>query len=112
MIREVHPGGREIERLLAGLPLDALGAGGLVTLAVVALFRAWIVPGSMVNELKAVRDDRIRELIEERTELRAAAAAKEETLRELVAQNSELLEVARASNVLLRALTEAAGRTT
>jgi hypothetical protein len=102
--------GASVDALLAALPLNTLSVGGLCALAVVSLWRGWIVPAPTVRELVKMRDDRIAELVAERIDNKATITLKDEALRELTGQSHELLELAKTGNALMRAIAEATGR--
>lgn len=99
-----------MDALLSALPLNTIGIGGLCTLAVISLWRGWIVPAPLMRELIKMRDDRIAELAAERDDYKAAVTLKDESLRTLSGQNTELLELAKTGNALMRALASATGR--
>lgn len=95
---------------LAALPYENISVVGLCMLTVAAFWRRWIVAAPTVRDLTQMRDDRITELAAERDALRQTVATKDETLRELVGQNTELLSLARTGNALMEALVRATGR--
>lgn len=72
-----------------------LGAGALVVLAVIALFRGWLVPRSHVDDLRADRDARFSELIKERDDWKTAYFDSEKSRGVLAEQVGEFTELAR-----------------
>jgi hypothetical protein len=92
------------------------GLVGLVTLAVLAVWRGWLVPrgtldllnASAAREIQGYRerldDSKIRE-----NEWKAAYGASEEARRVQAGQLAELLELAKATDAVLRALPRGGG---
>lgn len=96
---------------LAGLDVLNLGAGGIVSIGVLAVLRGWLVPRRVLNDLRAATDARVadkeQELARTReatSEWRAAASTKDLTILAQAKQIDELMDSARLSNDLLRAL--------
>lgn len=89
---------------LASFPWLQGGAGALVTLAVVMLFRGLLWPRSGVEKLTSLYDQRIQEVKEEAKEWKAAWQTSQENLALLAKQNSDLLEQGRTTEQVLRAL--------
>jgi hypothetical protein len=90
---------------------DLLGAGavqgGAVTVVaaiVMLILRGSLVPHSVVRDLRADRDARVKELTAERDTWRAAHQASEEARHVAQAQVGELLELSRTADHLLRSL--------
>lgn len=90
---------------------DLLGTGavqgGAVTVVmtiVVLILRGALVPQSVLRDLRADRDSRIKELAAERDTWRAAHQTSEEARHVAQAQVGELLELSRTADHLLRSL--------
>lgn len=90
--------------------MESLGFSGLVTLALVSIWRGWWMPASTVKALCDSRDERIKELAATNADLLATVRLKDETMHEQGSQVDELLELARTGNALMRALATAAGK--
>jgi hypothetical protein len=99
-----------VDGWLAALPLEGVGVVGLCVAFVLAMWRGWIMPASVVRELTRMRDERIAELVAERVELRATRDVLAEALKEQSGQVNELLELATTGNALMKALASATGR--
>lgn len=92
------------------------GLIGLVTLAVLAVWRGWLVPRGTLDVLNASAAERIaqyKERLEESKtrehEWKAAYDASEEARRVQAGQLSELLELAKATDAFMRALPRGGG---
>lgn len=90
---------------------DLLGAGvvqgGAVTIVmtiVMLILRGSLVPHSVIRDLRADRDTRIKELAAERDTWRTAHQLSEEARHVAQAQVGELLELSRTADHLLRSL--------
>lgn len=92
--------------LLGFRPTD-LGAAVLVGITVLAILRGYLVPRSVVTDLRADRDKRIAELIAEVTRWRDAHERSETARLEAQAQAGELLELSRVATRFFAALPRA-----
>ncbi len=79
--------------VLAVLRIDQVALAGLVTLAVIFLYRGLLVPKPTLEDVRT-----------EREAWKAAYLESEKARSVLMAQNGELLEVARTANHILRSL--------
>lgn len=87
-----------------GLNVGDIGAGALVVLGVLSLMRGWLVPRSVVRDLRADRDSRIGELAGERDDWKRTCTVLTDTTRIQAAQIDELTESARVQEAMMRAL--------
>lgn len=102
---------------IAGLDVLNLGAGGIVSIGVLAVLRGWLVPRRVLNDLRAATDARVadKELEIARTregasEWRSTATTKDQTIAAQAKQIDELMDAVRLSQDLLRALPQPRGR--
>lgn len=81
------------QEFLAVVRVDQVALAGLVTLAVVLLYRGLLVPRTTLEDARNDRDA-----------WKAAYLESEKARSVLMTQNGELLEVARTANQILRSL--------
>ena len=77
---------------------------GIITFGIFGLFRGWVVPGPLVRERIADKDQQIANITQERDDWKAAAQQSELSRQELAAQNKALLDGAETTNRLLDAM--------
>lgn len=77
---------------------------GIITFGIVGLFRGWVIPGPIVTERMADKDQQIANITKERDDWKAAALQSELARQELVAQNRSLLDGAETTNRLLESM--------
>lgn len=82
----------------------AIPFAGLVTFAIIGLFRGWLVPGPVVRDRIADKDSQIANLSQERDDWKATARASEDARHELVQQNKDLIDAGETTNRLLEAM--------
>lgn len=80
------------------------GAGALVTLVALLIFRGNLVPRSVLQDVRKDRDDRIAELVKDRDMWREAHRESEAARIEAQNQVGELVELARVADHVLRAI--------
>lgn len=114
--------------LLEGVNILNVGAGGIVSIGVLAVFRGWLVPRRVLNDLRAATDARVADkdaqiariaaeseqqfdrLTKEKNDWKDAYSASSTTNATLARQNDELLESARVSAAVLAQIPKALGR--
>ncbi len=87
--------------MIDGLPIAPIGAGGLLTLFVLAILTGRLVPRRNIEDV-----------LHDRDEWRAAHRISESARAEQQAQVDELLEHARTTDAVLRSIQGAAPRAT
>lgn len=95
--------GRIVEQFFGFTP-QQLTANGLLLLIVLLVVGGLLVPRRTLNDVRADRDARVKELSDERDEWKAAYFASDRTSREAIGQVQALLEVSRTSESALRAI--------
>lgn len=93
-----------MEAFLATIPYDQLPFGALLTFAVLAIFRGWLIPRGIVTDIRTDRDTRVTELSEERNDWKEAYLTEREASGKKDAQINELLELAQTSAHVLKSL--------
>jgi hypothetical protein len=114
--------------LLEGVNVLNIGAGGIVSIGVLAVFRGWLVPRRVLNDLRAATDARVADkdtqiariaaesevqfdrLAKDKNDWKDAYTASSATNATLTRQNDELMESARVSAAVLAQLPKALGR--
>lgn len=87
-----------------GFTPQQLTVNGLLLFVVLLVIVGLLVPRRTLNDVRADRDARVKELSEERDEWKAAFFAADKTSREAIGQAQALLEVSRTSETALRAI--------
>lgn len=98
----------ELTEFLSNLPYGDIGFAGLVTLAIVLIFRGDIVPRSTVEAMRADRDAIITATKEENKMLKEAYKMSEEARKIGAEADKELLELGRTTVHLLQSIKEKA----
>jgi hypothetical protein len=88
--------------------IDPLSAAALVALAVLFIFRGWLIPQRTYNDVVRVKDEQIRIWKERGDEYRAAWESEVLARGARDSQLAEVLEYARTADQVLRALREVA----
>lgn len=97
--------------MLAGLSAIDMSAAGLLALAVLLVFLGWLVPKSIVAEIRKDRDARLAEARDEINDWKSAFHASEESRALQARQLGELQELAKMTDAFIRSLQHAAQRT-
>lgn len=93
-----------MEAFLATIPYDQLPFGALLTLAVISIFKGWLVPRGVVTDLRTDRDARLTEVAGERDDWKEAYLVEREAGSKKDDQIEELFELARTSAHALKSL--------
>lgn len=93
-----------METFLASIPYDQLPFGAMLTLAVISVFKGWLVPQGVVTDIRTDRDTRLTEVAGERDDWKAAYNVEREASSKKDAQINELLELAQTSAHVLKSL--------
>lgn len=96
--------------LWAQIPIAQGGAVAILAIVVLLVLMGRIVPRRTLDDLRADRDARIREIAAERDTWRAAHGVSEEARHDAQGQVRELLELSRTAGHVLGALPQPAGR--
>lgn len=89
-----------MEALLAAvsaIPWSGVSLGGIVTLAILSIFRGWLIPVSRHDREIQLLESRISDLLAERDTWREVAREAEKVTQQVRDQNRELLELSRTS---------------
>lgn len=87
-----------------GFTPQQLTVSSVLLLVVVLVIGGFLVPRRTLNDVRADRDARVKELSDERDEWKAAYFAADRTSREAIGQAQALLEVSRTSESVIRAI--------
>lgn len=101
----------ELIEMLRNLPVGNIGFAGLVTLAIVLIFRGDIVPRSTVDTLNANWDLMMKAKVSENEMLKEAYRMSEKARETSAEDVKELLELARTTVHLLTSIRKDAERT-
>jgi len=93
-----------LESIFTGLPVDGVALGALVTFMVISLLKGWVVPRSVLIDIRATLRDQNDDLIKEKTDWREAFFALKGANSELLRQNRQLLDGAQTTLALVEAL--------
>jgi hypothetical protein len=99
---------QELIELLGHIPFGGISFAGLVTLAIVLIFRGDIVPKSTLEAMRTDRDAIITSKNEEVVMLKEAYRLSEEARRTDAETDKELLELARTTVHLLQSIKQQA----
>lgn len=94
----------ELLEFLSGIPVGSVGFAGLVTLAIVLIFRGEIVPRSTLEAMRTDRDAIIAAKNEENAMLKEAYKMSEQARATGAAADTELLELGRTTVHLLESI--------
>lgn len=100
----------ELIEVLKDLPVGGLSFGGLVTMAIVLIFKGEIVPKSTLEAMRANYDAVITAKDEQVNMLKEAYGLSEKARTATVEDNKELLEMGRTTVHLLESIHERANR--
>lgn len=95
-----------LDQLPAGL-LPNLGAGSLLALFVLAVLRGWLVPRKSVDQMLAVKEERIVQAEKRGDEWKAAYEAATARADQLADQNDQLQEVGKTTAAILDSMRSA-----
>jgi F0F1-type ATP synthase membrane subunit b/b' len=98
----------EFINLLSSLPIGGISFGGLVTLAIILIFKGEIVPKSTLEAMRTDRDAIIEAKNEENTMLKEAYKLSEQARATGAEADKELLELGRTTVHLLESIHERA----
>lgn len=93
-----------MEAFLSSIPYDQLPFGAMLTLAVISIFKGWLVPQGVVTDIRTDRDTRLTEVAGERDDWKSAYLVEREASSKKDAQINELLELAQTSAHVLKSL--------
>ncbi len=100
----------EILEVLKDLPVGGLSFGGLVTMAIVLIFKGEIVPKSTLEAMRANYTAVIAAKDEQVNMLKEANSLSQQSLSAALTDNKELLEMGRTTVHLLESIHERADR--
>lgn len=100
----------ELIDLLSKLPVGGLGFGGIVSLAIILIFKGEIVPKSTVDAMRTDRDAIIAEKNDQNNMLKEAYKLSEQARLTGAEADKELLEMAHITVHLLESIHERAQR--
>lgn len=101
----------EVLELLKGLPFGGISFAGLVTLAIVLIFKGEIVPKSTMVEIRTGRDTIIASKDSENTVLKQANELLGQAIKTNSEADAEILELGRTTVQLLRSIQDQALKT-
>jgi len=90
--------------ILQSVNAERVAYAALLSLAIIALLRGWIVPRSTVNDIRVDRDKRLTDLIEEKNQWRKAYEVSESAREKESETNRELLENSRTTASFIQSL--------
>lgn len=88
----------------AAVDIPSIGAGALVAIVCLSIFRGWLVPRRVMVDAITAKDAVIAGCVKTGDDWREVALSKDETIKTLADQLDEAMEMARTSQAIVNAL--------